>query len=146
VEQPAAARSNEVAGGSRASWRRWLWIAPIVLPLASCGGCYGYATWWWAGAEAAVQATVNATAARRSPEGIAARVDSSAALRPSVDFRFPYEIEGADNYLTGTSLSDLLSLGAWVAHLHFANGHVYHAEARRDAGTWVVEIGPAEGE
>lgn len=139
-----ANRDNPPA--SRVIWRTWLPTAIVVLPLASCGACYGYSSWWWTSAEAAVQTTVTATAARRSPVGIVARIDSSAALRPSVDFLLPYKVVGADNFLTGTSPSDLLSLGAWVAHLHFPNGHVYHGEARRDEGVWVVEIGPAEGQ
>jgi len=129
-----------------ATWRRWLLLGVVVLPLATFGACYGYSSWWWAGAEAAVHATVTATAIGRSPEGIAARIDSSAVLRPSIDFRLPYKIKGADNFLTGTSPSELLSLGAWVGHLHFPNGHVYHAEARCDEGAWAVEIGPAEGQ
>jgi hypothetical protein len=130
----------------RVARRRWLVIALVTLPFASCGACYGYTSWWWAGAEAAVQNTVASTAAGRSPDGIAARIDSSAVLHPSVDFRLPYRVVGADNFLTGTSPSALVSLGAWVAHLHFSNGHVYHAEARRDEGVWVVDIGPAEGQ
>jgi hypothetical protein len=130
----------------RATWRRWLLVGILVLPLTTCGAYYAYGSWWWSAAESAVQTTVSAAAAGRSLDGIVARVDSSAQLRPSIDFRLPYEIQGADNYLTGTSLGDLVSFGAWVAHLRFSNGHEYHAEARRDEGVWVVSIGPAEGE
>lgn len=130
--------------GHRTTWRRWLVIGGIVLPLSAFGACYGYTSWWWAGAEAAVRATVSATAIGRSPAGIVARIDSG-ALRPSIDFRLPYEIEGADNELAGTSPSELLSPGVWVGHLKFPDGHVYHAEARRDEGVWAVEIGPTEG-
>ena len=132
--------------GRRATWRRWLLLGIVVLPLTAFGACYGYTSWWWAGAEAAVRATVTATAIGRSPEGMAARIDSSALLRPSIDFRLPYEIKGVDNFLAGTSPSELFSPGVWVGHLHFRNGHVYHAEARREGGVWAVEIGPAEGE
>ena len=126
--------------------RRWLLIAVVALPFVSCSACYGYHSWWWAGAEGAVRTSVSATAAGSVPDGMAVRIDSTAALRPSVDFRLPYTVQGADNFLSGTSLSDLLSPGVWVAHLRFSNGHVYHAEARRDEGVWVVDIGPAEGE
>jgi hypothetical protein len=122
-----------------------LLLAFVVLPLATCGSWIAYDQWWWAGAESAVHATVVAVAAGRSPDGIVARVDSTGELRPSVDFRQSYRVQGADNFLTGTSLSDLVSPGAWVAHLRFANGHEYHAEARRNGGVWVVHIGPPEG-
>ena len=83
--------------------RRWSWKPPVVafllLPLGTCGAWYTYGRWWWAGAEAAVRDTVSSTADGKAPAGIDARVDSSEALRPSVDFRQAYEITGADNYL-----------------------------------------------
>ena len=72
-------------------------------------------------------------------------IDSAGALLPHLDFRQPYVVEGADNFLAGTSLMDLISPGVWVAHLKFANGHQYHAEAQRTDGRWSVSIGPAEG-
>src|SRR5690349_6040663 len=100
--------------------RRWSWKPPVaaflLLPLGTCGAWYAYGHWWWAGAEAAVRQTVSSTAAGRVSADIDARVDSGAVLRPSVDFRQTYEITGADNYLAGTSLADLVSPGIWVAH------------------------------
>ena len=127
---------------------RWSWRAPVVaillLPLGTCGAWYAYGRWWWDGAEAAVRQTVSSTAAGATPVGIEARVDSGAVLRPSIDFRQTYEITGADNYLAGTGPADLMSPGVWVGHLHFANDHTYHAEARRWEGHWVVTIEPAE--
>jgi hypothetical protein len=130
--------------------RHWSWkpvvLLLVVLPLSTCGACYVYSDWWWTGAEAAVRQAVSSTVAGRTPAEVDARVDSGGVLRPSVDFRQPYEITGADNYLAGTSFADVLSPGIWVGHLEFANGHAYHAEARRWQGHWVVTIQPAEGQ
>ena len=134
---------------SVSGWRppRWNWklvaVAFLLLPLGTCGACYAYGQWWWAGAEAAVRQTVASKAGGRIPSGVDARVDSGEVLRPSIDFRQAYAITGADNFLAGTSVADLVSPGVWVAHLEFVNGHVYHAEARRWQGHWVVTIEPA---
>ena len=127
--------------------RRWSWkpvvVGFLLLPLGTCGACYAYGHWWWAGAEAAVRQTVSSEAAGQAPPGIDARVDSGEVLRPSVDFRQAYTITGADNFLAGTSFADAVSPGVWVAHLEFVNGHVYHVEAQRWQGHWVVRIEPA---
>ena len=114
--------------------------------MSTCGVWYAYGYWWWAGAEAAVRQTVSSAARSQLPAGIDAHIDSGDVLRPSVDFGQTYEIMGADNYLAGTGFADLVSPGIWVAHLHFANDHTYHAEARRWEGHWVVTIEPAEGQ
>lgn len=121
-------------------------IALVLLPLSTCGGCYAYQSWWWAGAEQAVRETVTATATGRPPLGVVAQVRGGSAFQPALDFHQPYEIRGADNVPAGMSLGDLLSPGIWVAHLHFAEGHAYHAEAWRDGGRWVVSLEPAEGQ
>ncbi len=117
--------------------QRWLLITGIVI-LASCAGDVIYNRIWWANAEAAIHETVSAAAKGKSPKGIVARVDT-ASFRS--DFALPYEIVGADNFLGGTSLIDLMSPGVYVATLQFPNGHEYEAEALRgEGGIWQVTI------
>ena len=117
--------------------KRWLLIAGIVI-LASCAGDVIYNRVWWANAEAAIHETVSAAAKGQSPKGIVARVDRAAF---PADFALPYEVVGADNFLGGTSLIDLMSPGVYVATLHFTNAHEYEAEAVRGGdGVWQVTI------
>jgi hypothetical protein len=92
-----------------------------------------------------VQQAVVAGATGRTPVEITASLDSG-QMHPSMDFKQPYSIQGADNYLSGTGATDLLSPGVWVAHLRFTNGHTYHAEAQRLEGRWWVAISPGEGQ
>ena len=93
---------------------------------------------WWAHAEAAIHETVSSAALGQSPNGIVTSIDT-AALR--TDFALSYEIVGADNFLGGTSLTDLISPGVYVATLRFANRHEYEVEARRGPnGVWEVAI------
>jgi hypothetical protein len=116
---------------------RWLLITGTVL-LGSCAGYGIYNRVWWAHAEAAIHETVAAAAKGQSPKGILASVDTAAFIS---DFALPYEIVGADNFLGGTSLIDLMSPGVYVSTLHFTNGHEYEAEALRGQdGIWQVTI------
>ena len=116
---------------------RWLLITGIVV-LGSCAGDVIYNRVWWANAEAAIHETVSAAAKGQSPKGIVATVDRAAF---PADFALPYEIIGADNFLGGTSLIDLMSPGVYVATLHFTNAHEYEAEAVRGGdGVWQVTI------
>ena len=116
---------------------RWLLITGIVI-LASCAGDVIYNRVWWANAEAAIHETVSAAAKGQSPKGIVARIDTAAVL---TDFVLPYETVGADNFLAGASLIDLLSPGVYVATLQFTNGREYEAEAVRGGdGVWQVTI------
>jgi hypothetical protein len=108
--------------------------------------------WWWAGAESAIATAVKATAEGRTDPGIEMTLETTTSTgskwEPRVDFRTRYRTTGADNYLRGTNVLDLLdpAAEAYVAHLAFANGHIYHVEAVREDGRWYVSLSPAEGQ
>jgi hypothetical protein len=120
--------------------------AIIAFPILVFGACYGHSALWERGAEHAIATTIAATAQGRAPDAIQASVRGDSALIPAVDCRLPYELRGVDNFPAGSGLLDLLSPGILVAHARFANGHVYHVEARRVWGRWQVTLEPAEAQ
>jgi len=131
---------------------RWLFAVVLLSPLLLIGTCAARSRWWWSGAESAIATAVQATAeGRKDPHvevTLEATTSTGARWEPKVDFRGSYRTTGADNFPRGTSLWEMLdpAAAAYVAHLVFANGHIYHAEAVREDGRWFVSLSPAEGQ
>jgi hypothetical protein len=134
------------------NWSRWLPLAILLAPVVLVGSCMARSRWWWAGAESAIATAVRTTAEGRSDPDVEVTLETGTSKgsrwEPREDFRTRYRTTGPDDYLRGTSVLDLLdpAAAAYVAHLEFANGHIYHAEAVREGGRWYVSLSPAEGQ
>lgn len=126
----------------RALDRALIWA---LVPPGLLGSWIAYNRLWWHSAERAIAIVVQRTALGQPIDAITSTVAGGGRLHPAEDFRRSYALIGADHFLAGSSLSDLVGPGVLVAHARFANGHTYHVEAQRIAGRWHVVIEPAEG-
>jgi len=131
---------------------RWVLVTLLLSPVVLVGSCMARARWWWAGAESAIATAVQATAEGRTDPDVEVTLETGTSKGetwvPRADFHATYRTTGADDEIRGTSLLDMLDPAAavYIAHLAFANGHIYHVEAVREDGRWYVSLSPAEGQ
>ena len=128
------------------SARKRRWIKASVIAGALVALPYLYVAWWgarwWDGAESAVAGAVAAIARGNTPENVALRVEDVDELRLAA--RHPYQTEGADNYIGGEGIMNLVAGGVYVAHLRFPDSAEYHVEAWREGRRWQVVLATAE--